>query len=102
MTTDTLLVERAMRGDRAAFDAIFDASLPAVYAFAARRSGGRHSAERLTGRILERAFREIEHYGGDVPFAAWLLGIAREVLREQHRSRPPLRTATRPPVAYGS
>lgn len=79
VSTDTELVQRAADADREAFEQLFAACLPAVWAFATRRSVGRAGAEALTTRILRRAFLELEHYDGEVPFGAWLLGVARRV-----------------------
>jgi len=83
MTTDTRLVARATEGDRDAFDAVYAASFPAVHAFAARRTRDRGEAEALTARILRRVFTALPAYAGDVPFAAWLLELAKEVERER-------------------
>lgn len=78
-TTDTDLTQRAARGDRDAFGRIYGDCLPAVWAFAYRRTGGRAEAEALTSRILRRAFSEIASYDGQVPFAAWLHALALRV-----------------------
>jgi len=96
MTTDTLLVYRAARGDREAFETIYEASFTCAYAFALRRSASRRDAEELTREILARAFEQLEVYAGDVPFAAWLFGIAKQVAANEsrtsgvHRARAPL------------
>jgi len=83
MTTDTDLLARALRGDREAFETVFEASFRSVFAFAARRTSGRAAAERLTARVLRRSFASLDDYAGDVPFAAWLLEIAKQVEREK-------------------
>jgi len=93
-TTDTRLVSRAAEGDRDAFDAIFEASFPRVFAFAARRTASRAAAERLTQRILRRGFASLGGYAGDVPFAAWLLTVAKQVEREERT--PPVRVRRAP------
>lgn len=87
MTTDTHLIASAAKGDRAAYDAVYEASFACVYAFAVRRTGERRSAELLCERILARVFRNLHGYAGDVPFAAWLLGVAKQVAREQGATR---------------
>jgi DNA-directed RNA polymerase specialized sigma24 family protein len=87
MTTDTFLTQRAARGDRDAYEAVYDASFPRVYAFAVRRTGERRGAERLCERILRRVFRDLHGYAGDVPFAAWLLGVAKQVAHEHAAAR---------------
>jgi DNA-directed RNA polymerase specialized sigma24 family protein len=94
MTTDTLLVYRAAHGDREAFDAVYDASFACAYAFSLRCSADRAAAEALTEQILERAFRDLAQYAGDVPFAAWLFHLAKQVTRDAYA--PP-----RAPVATG-
>jgi len=80
MTTDALLVRRAARGDRDAFETVYAESFRCVYAFAVRATAGRVAAEAATEAILARAFQEIGNYTGEVPFAAWLHGIARRTL----------------------
>jgi DNA-directed RNA polymerase specialized sigma24 family protein len=92
VSTDTDLTRRAAAGDRDAFERVYAQSLPAVWSFASRRAAGRASAEALAGRILRRAFAELDGYDGQVPFAAWLLAIARRVANAQapRAARPPL------------
>lgn len=94
VTTDTQLTQRAARGDREAFERVFAASLPPVWAFARRRASSRFAAEALAGRILRRAFAELEGYDGQVPYAAWLLALARRVAQTQ--APRPARTPTPP------
>jgi DNA-directed RNA polymerase specialized sigma24 family protein len=79
VSTDTELIRRAAAGDREAFERLLAESLPPVWAFSIRHAAGRSTAEVLTRRILRRAFAEIDRYEGDVPFAAWLLEVARRV-----------------------
>lgn len=83
VSTDTELTHRAAAGDRDAFDRVFAHALPAVWAYASRRVSGRAAAEALTGRILRRAFLELDDYDGQVPFGAWLLTVARRVASVQ-------------------
>jgi DNA-directed RNA polymerase specialized sigma24 family protein len=78
-STDTVLTRRAAAGDRAAFEIVYAASVPCVWAFAVRRVHARAAAERLADRILARAFTELDGYDGSVPFAAWLHGLAQRV-----------------------
>ena len=99
MTTDTHLLARVTDGDRAAFESVFAASFDAVYAFAARRTGGRSEAEALTEKILRRTFAALGDYAGDVPFAAWLLEMAKRVEREERGRRTPERARGALPLA---
>jgi DNA-directed RNA polymerase specialized sigma24 family protein len=92
MTTDTRLVARAAAGDRDAFDTVYAAAFGCVYAFAVRRSDGeRAAAESLAERILRRVFADLDRYDGQVPFAAWLLALARDVDRDGDRGAPTTR-----------
>jgi DNA-directed RNA polymerase specialized sigma24 family protein len=101
MTTDTRLVARVIDGDPDAFDAVYAASFPSIFAFAARRAADRRAAEALAARILRRAFTLLDRYDGDVPFAAWLLTLAKQVVRDEERQRRPERARPRPPFAHG-
>lgn len=102
MTTDTVLVRRAALGDREAFASIYEESFRCVYAFAARETGDRAAAEALTERILVQVVEALDHYAGDVPFAAWLQAIARTVAASERPRRRPSRVAPRPPFARSS
>jgi RNA polymerase sigma-70 factor (ECF subfamily) len=88
MTTDTLLVYRAARGDRDAFERIYDASFACVHAFAAQRTASRAAAETLARDILAHAFAGLDDYAGDVPFAAWLYGVAKQVAAKSRVGLP--------------
>jgi DNA-directed RNA polymerase specialized sigma24 family protein len=101
MTTDTRLVARAIEGDRDAFEAVYAASFQSVFSFAARRAADRRAAEALATRILRRAFVCLDRYEGDVPFAAWLLQLAKQVVREEELRRRPERARPQSPFAHG-
>jgi len=90
VSTDTDITQRAAEGDREAFERVYAACLPSIWAFSNRRTAGRAAAEALAGRILRRAFSELGDYDGQVPFAAWLLAVARRVASVQvpHPARP--------------
>jgi DNA-directed RNA polymerase specialized sigma24 family protein len=96
MTTDTLLVYRAARGDREAFERIYDASFACAWAFAGQRTGTRAAAESLARAILAHAFAHLDDYAGDVPFAAWLFGVAKQVATRSRGSRPQRARRTAP------
>ena len=104
MTTDTRTVERGLAGDREAFEAVYDASLGCVHAFASRRCRGRLATEALTEAILVRVFQDLGHYRGEVPWAAWLLSVAKRVVRERPVAarRTPGRTEPRAPWTHAS
>jgi DNA-directed RNA polymerase specialized sigma24 family protein len=99
MTTDTVMVQRAALGDPDAFAAIYDESFACVYAFAVRRTGTRAAAEALTERVLARVFTTLGDYAGDVPFAAWLHGIAKDVATGGPSRRPTRVAQAKPAIA---
>ena len=57
---DASLASRAVRGDRRAFERVFESAFVGVWRFAFfRESGNRPAAEALTERVLERMFAEL-------------------------------------------
>src|SRR5204863_4704232 len=59
-----------------------------VYAFVSGMSRSREDAEDATAETFERVLRLLPRYSArGVPITAWLIGIARNVLREHWRTR---------------
>ncbi|MFA1548985.1 RNA polymerase sigma factor [Actinomadura chokoriensis] len=73
-----------MTPDERRFTAIYDAYRQNVWAFAAAH-GGRQAADEVVSETFAVAWRRL----ADVPDPAlpWLLGVARNVLRDAHRAR---------------
>jgi DNA-directed RNA polymerase specialized sigma24 family protein len=88
---DLELARAAAQAEPAAFAALFDDSLARVHAFVSRRTSTPEQAERISERVLERAFGALAGYDGTTPFSAWLLSIVKQELRAD-------RSATREPV----
>jgi RNA polymerase sigma factor (sigma-70 family) len=85
---DARLVARIARGDAAAFTAIYDRYLPLVLRWALRETGNREVAADLAAETFAAALIASPRYRprkGSV--ATWLLGIARNKLRESVRRR---------------
>ncbi|HXY07677.1 MAG TPA: sigma-70 family RNA polymerase sigma factor [Terriglobales bacterium] len=77
------LVEAAQR-DPASFAALYELHFERVYLFIARRVGNRDVAEDLTGDVFRRALENLRTYEWrGVPFAAWLLRIAANAVRDR-------------------
>jgi RNA polymerase sigma-70 factor (ECF subfamily) len=102
MTTDTVLVQRVALGDRDAFASVYEESFRCVYAFAAQQTGSKAAAEALTEVILIEVFGTLESYKGDVPFAAWLQSVAKNVVTGTARRRRATRVAPKPPFAHSA
>jgi DNA-directed RNA polymerase specialized sigma24 family protein len=90
---DYELTRRAAQADSGAFDRLFGETLDRVHSFVARRSTSQKIAERVTERVLLRAFETLERYDGSVPLAAWLLSLVKQELRAESNEA---RAASRP------
>lgn len=81
------VIERA-RTDRGAFGDLYDFYLPRVHAFCRAHTENREDAEDMTAQTFERALAAIQRYEmRGVPFSAWLLRIAANVISDLHRRR---------------
>jgi RNA polymerase sigma-70 factor (ECF subfamily) len=81
------LVQRAQRGDNAAFAQLYDRYLDAVYGYVQRRVGHRQTAEDLTGDVFMRAYRRLDQFewqGKDL--RAWIMTIARNRVHDHFKS----------------
>ncbi len=75
------LVERATRGEAAAFARLYDLHLARVYRYVYYHLGNRTDAEDLTQQVFLQAWRAIRSYRhGESPFIAWLLTVAHNVV----------------------
>lgn len=82
---EVALVRRA-QADRREFGALYDRYVEPVYRYAYRRTSSHADAQDLTAETFRRALEAIPRYERtDRPFAAWLFGIAANVLRERAR-----------------
>jgi RNA polymerase sigma-70 factor, ECF subfamily len=75
--SDEKLMQRAGRGDLAAFGALFDRHHAAVHAFLSRFLGDATLAEDVVQEVFLRVWRYRESFDATQRFAAWLYGIAR-------------------------
>ena len=84
---ERLLVEAAQR-DRRLFGELYEQNFERVYAFILRRVKERSQAEDLTSEVFHQALRNFGRYEWrGVPFAAWLLRIARNAIVDHlHKS----------------
>jgi DNA-directed RNA polymerase specialized sigma24 family protein len=69
-------IERVLSGDRAAFDALFEEYLPALWRHAIQSSEDRVSAEALVRTVLTHALQTLCERPEDRPFAEWLRALA--------------------------
>jgi RNA polymerase sigma-70 factor (ECF subfamily) len=79
---ERLLVEAAQK-DAARFGTLYERNFERVYAFIARRVRDRTTAEDLTSEVFHRALAGLPRFEWrEVPFAVWLLRIARNALAD--------------------
>jgi RNA polymerase sigma-70 factor (ECF subfamily) len=83
---DDELLLATTTGDGAAFAAFYDRHVAEVLAFLVRRVGSEEVAADLAGETFAAALLACKRYrAGEAPALAWLLGIARNKLRESAR-----------------
>ena len=83
---DSRLVARAADGDREAFAQLYGAYLPLVLRWCLRQTGNRELAADLSAEVFAASLIAACRYRGDNDdVLAWLLGIARNKLRESRR-----------------
>jgi RNA polymerase sigma-70 factor (ECF subfamily) len=73
--TEHELVDRARRGDRAAFAALIRAHQDEVYSLARRLVGDPHLAADVAQETLIRAWRALPRFRGDSRLSTWLYRI---------------------------
>ena len=97
--TDALLVERARRGDAAAFESLVRKHYRAAYAVALGVLGSPMDAEDACQDAFIRALERLDEIRRPERFAAWLLQIVRNRARNLHsyrrvRASQPLETVS--------
>lgn len=80
-------VVRAQGGDSRAFRALFDRHAPSVHRFLRDLLGDPAGAEEATQETFVRAYHHLRALRAGDRFRPWILGIARNVFREQCRRR---------------
>ncbi len=85
MDDEQQLVAALLRGEREAFDAIYDHYRPRVFAFLARLSGDRVLAEDLLQETFVRLARNAKSLGGDFRPRPWLFTVARNLFVDHRR-----------------
>ena len=85
--TERALVDALRRGDRAAFDTVYDRFRARLFSFLARLSGDRALAEDLTQETFLRLARRATELAPDTRLRAWLYTVARNLHRDHRRRR---------------
>jgi len=74
--SDSELVDRARRGDSAAFGTLVDRHRNAVFRAALASLGSRDDAEEVAQEAFLSAFRALGGFRGDASFKTWVVSIA--------------------------
>jgi RNA polymerase sigma-70 factor (ECF subfamily) len=84
-----LLVERARRGDPAAFDALVRRFRPRIYALALHLTGSASDADDIAQEAFVEAYRHVSHFEGRSQFFTWLYRITvnRALNTQRRRAR---------------
>jgi RNA polymerase sigma-70 factor (ECF subfamily) len=81
-------VGRELPDSEATFERAYESEFPRVYGYVRYRVGDRDTADDLTSQAFLRALDRLSTFDpGRAPFPAWLLGIARNVVRDHLRAR---------------
>lgn len=77
------IARRAAAGDAAAWSAIFEAHYRGIYAFVRYRLRGVAESEDIASQVFEIAYSRASKFDyRGVPIEAWLIGIARNLVRD--------------------
>jgi len=85
--TDEQLVEALARGDRDAFDTVYERYYPRIYRFVDRRMANRADVEETVQEVFINVFSSIHTFRGDAPFAAWVFGLTRRTIANRFKKK---------------
>lgn len=84
---ETLLVERAVNGDQAAFGELVEPLRKPLFSFIYRMVTLRQDAEDLLQDVMVRVLQSLPSFRGDARFKTWLFGIATHACMDHLRSK---------------
>jgi RNA polymerase sigma-70 factor, ECF subfamily len=91
---DSLLVDRCMSGEEAAWEDLVKVHTRRVYAICYRFTGSDHQAQDLTQDVFLRVFKSLKSFrSGEGSFTVWLSRLTRNLLIDHYR-RSKLERAT--------
>lgn len=86
---DAELVQSAKRGDRTSFEELIRRTQRSVRFFIAVRSPDPSDVDDVAQEVYVTAFRRLDSFQPSDPFAAWLRGIAMNLIRNRRRRHRP-------------
>lgn len=85
--SDTQLIEAVARGDRHAFETLYDRYSPAVFGLALKTLREREAAEEAVQEVFWRVWQRAKSFDPGRSFAPWLFGIAHNYCIDELRRR---------------
>lgn len=85
--SDASLVERVLEGDRALFDTLAARHRADLFRYLRAAIGDADEAESLTQETFARALAQLAQYRPEMPFRAYLFGIAKNLIRNHFRAQ---------------
>jgi len=89
LSGDSKLVERCLRGDDAAWEAVVKSFGKRIYNLSYRYTNRRDEAEDLTQETFVTVYQKLESLKDDAKFEPWLFRIARNYVYQKYRRRVP-------------
>src|SRR6185436_4737705 len=80
------LARRATSGDEAAFEALYRAHSPRVFALCLRMSGSRERASELTQDVFVHVWERLGSWRGDAAFSSWIHRVTVNLVLSNVRS----------------
>ncbi len=85
-TSDQELVEQILKGDRKAFELLYDAYFQRIYRFALRRLRDAGEAEDVTQEVFMTVLKALPSFQGTSSLLVWMFGITRNKVNRRFRS----------------
>lgn len=92
MTGEKVLLQRAKRGEMAAFESLVSAYERRVYSLALRSTGSEDDAADITQEVFLRAYRALDTFRGDSGFSTWLYRITANLCVDLARKKKAAQT----------
>ena len=85
--TDREIIDRVRKGDRQAFELLYDRYFKRIYRFVDRRMGIRADVEETTQEVFIAVFSSLDSFRGEAPFSAWIFGVTRRVIANRFKRK---------------
>lgn len=85
--SDVELIDQVVKGDRDAFEILYDRYFHRVFAFCRNRLNNPADAEETTQEVFINVFSSLASFRNESPFAAWVLGVARRTVANRFKKK---------------